>query len=76
MNKGIHTIHQADNAGLSFFIQSSEFDKIVDGGYELIIIVTPKRRYVASVDDWQDYGYYDLEGDEEILVLNKSYMGA
>ena len=76
MNRGTKTLHLDEPGGLAFHIQSTEFDRYINEGIEVIIIVTPKRRYIASVDDWQDYGYYDLEGDEEIIVLNKSYMGA
>lgn len=76
MNNGTKTLHLPEPGGLSFHMAASEFDELVDAGYELIIIVTPKRRYIASVDDWLDYGYHDLEGDEDIIVLNKSYMGA
>ena len=67
---------------LSFFIQSAEFDQIVDDGYDIIVFVTPKGRYTAGVDEWQDYGYYDIEpgvldidDDIEVIRLNKSYMG-
>ncbi len=76
MNRGTLTLRVEEPRGLAFHIQSSEFDKYINDGVEVIIFITPKRRYVASVDDWQDYGYYDLEGDEEIIVLNKSYMGS
>lgn len=72
----VKTLNLPETRGLSFHMASSEFDSIVDGGFDVIVIVTPARRYVSNVDDWQDYGYYDLEVDEEIIVLNKSYMSS
>jgi hypothetical protein len=75
VNNETHTLRLPEPGGLSFHMAASEFDALVDKGIEVIIIITPKRRYIASVDDWLDYGYHDLEGDEDIIVLNKSYMG-
>lgn len=75
MNRGIHTLRLDEQNGLSFHLSASLFNTIVDSGCEIIVIITPKRRYVASVDDWMDYGYFDVDDDEDIIVLNKSYMG-
>ncbi len=52
-----------------------EFDALVDSGYDDIVVVTPRGRWIASIDEWQEYGYVDLEGDSELRVLHRSYMG-
>lgn len=74
--------HEGPDNFLTFYIPSDEFDGIVDGGYEVIVFVTHKGRYSATVDEWQDYGYYDVEPgqrdsdpDVDVIRMNKSYMG-
>jgi hypothetical protein len=69
-----YTIHVPDAKGLAYHLGSELFDSIVDGGYDIILLVTPTRRYITTVEDWQDYGYYDVDDGEDIIVLNKSYM--
>lgn len=56
-------------------IISDSFDDLIDRGYDDILIVCPTKRYIASIDEWLDYGYIDLDGDVEVRVLHKSYMG-
>lgn len=76
MNAVTKTIHLPEPRGLSFFLEATDFDAMVDEGVDVLVIVTPSRRYVSAIDDWFDYGYHDLEGDVDVIVLNKSYMGA
>lgn len=73
------TLHHAD--GVQFSMPTTEFDRLVDEGYETIVVVTPTTRYTATVDEWQDYGYFDSvsgadEGgpEVEVIVMHRSYM--
>lgn len=61
--------------GQNVIVLLDEFDKLVDEGYDDIIILTPDSRWVASIDDFLDYGYIDLAGDVEVRVLHRSYLG-
>lgn len=57
-------------------IPVEDFDQLVDDGYELIVIITPTKRYTASIDEWMDFGYLDLvDQDAEVRVLSRAYMG-
>ena len=69
-----HYIHTERDFS-TFSIESDEFDRLVDEGYESILVVTPRARFIASVDEWLDYGFIDLDGDVEVRVLHRSYMG-
>lgn len=60
---------------LSAHITSDDFDLLVDEGYDDILIITPRHRFIASIDEWLDYSYIDLDGDVEVRTMNKSYMG-
>jgi len=60
---------------LAHNINADEFDALVDEGYDDIVVITPKARYIASIDEWLDFGYIDLDGDTEVRVLHRSYMG-
>lgn len=82
MRQRVHTVKHDGPVTLSFHIPVAEFDRIVDEGYDIISIVTVKGRFTAGVDEWQDYGYYDVEPgatnvdpDVEVIRLNKAYMG-
>ncbi len=70
----VHYIH-VEKDFQTFSIDVDEFDTIVDGGYDDILIVTPRARFIASVDEWLDYGYIDLDGDAEVRSLSRAYMG-
>lgn len=56
-------------------IEADEFDALLDSGVDDVVVITPKGRYLASIDDWLDFGYMDLIGDVEVRVLQKAYMG-
>ena len=60
---------------LAHAIVSDEFDNMLDAGYDDILIITPRGRYIASLDEWLDYSYIDLDGDVEVRVMHRSYMG-
>lgn len=82
MSLKTYTIRHNGPVTLSFHLPVDDFDRIVDEGYDVIVFVTSKSRYTAGVDEWQDYGYYDVEPgvtnvdpDVEVIRLNKSYMG-
>jgi hypothetical protein len=61
--------------GQNVIVLLEEFDKLVDEGYDDIIIITPDNRYVASIDDFLDYGHLDVTGDVEVRVLHRSFLG-
>lgn len=58
----------------TFILTTDDFDAILDQGFDDIAIVTPRGRWVASVDDWLDYSYFDNRNYQDIRVMNKSYM--
>lgn len=61
---------------IAYSMPVDEFDRLVDEGYDDIVVITPRQRYIASIDEWLDYSYIDLEDvDVEVRVLQKSYMG-
>jgi hypothetical protein len=62
--------------GLSAFsISVEEFDRILDEGYELIVVTTPTTRYTSDIEEWIDYGYIDLiDEDVEVRALHRSFM--
>lgn len=61
---------------LAASMPTETFDSLVDEGYDDILIITPRHRYIASIDEWLDYSYIDLtEGDVECRVMHKAYMG-
>ena len=68
-------VHVDKDEFLAHAIEIDEFDRLVDEGYDDIVIVSPRGRYIASIDEWLDFGYIDLDGDTEIRVLHKSFMG-
>jgi hypothetical protein len=71
----VHFIH-IEREFIHFPIEVAEFDALVDEGYDDIVIVSPKGRYIATVDEWLDYGYIDVNDDDgtEVRVLQRSYM--
>lgn len=73
-NPRIHSIRVEKNIIQSASIEVDEFDSLVDDGYDDILVITLKARFVASLEDWLDYGYVDLEGDVEVRTLHRSYM--
>ena len=75
MGRKSKVISWPHDIGSNIIILSDEFDRLVDENYDDIIIITPARRYVSSLDDWLDYGYLDLSGDVEVRVLGRSYFG-
>jgi hypothetical protein len=75
MTQKTHFIKAATETA-AFDIPVTEFDELVDQGFELITITTPKARYVSSIDDWLDFGYLDLtDSDVEVRTLHTVYMG-
>ena len=68
-----------DHEFISHHVAVTDFDKMVDGGVDDILIITPKGRWLSSLDDWIDYGYVDVEDNDpstdEVRVLHRSYMG-
>jgi len=69
----VHFTH-VEHDFLAHNIAVDEFDALVDEGYDDIVVITPRNRYIASIDEWLDYGYIDLDGDTEVRVLHRSYM--
>lgn len=57
-----------------FSIPTEEFNNVVDQGYELIAVTTPTSRYVSDVEDWLTIGYTEYDGEDEIMVLHRSFM--
>lgn len=74
MSEKVHTVRTEYDLA-SYAIPTDAFDRMVDDGYDAILIVARGKRYYATVDDWLDYSYIDIRGDEEVRVLNRSYMG-
>ena len=74
MRRKVHFIH-LEKDFLSHSIEVDEFDTLIAEDYDDICIITPRARYVASLDEWIDYGYIDLDDDVDIRVLQRSYMG-
>jgi hypothetical protein len=65
-----------DTEELYYTIPVTEFDDIIDSGAEMILLVSPHRRFVAYVDEWLEYGQEGLAPDgTPVRFLNKSYMG-
>ncbi len=58
----------------TFVLSTDDFDYLLDHGFDDIAIVTPRGRWVASIDDWLDYSYFDNRDHVDIRVMNKSYM--
>jgi hypothetical protein len=61
--------------GKELIVDRSEFDRLVDEGYEDMLIITPDSRYVVSIDDWLDYGYDAVHGGREVRMLHRSFLG-
>jgi hypothetical protein len=57
-----------------YSIESDEFNRLVDLGYDYITFFGPNYRLTASVDDWLDYGRYDMVDDVDVIVLRTSRM--
>ena len=74
MKRKVHYVH-VEKDFLAHSIEVDEFDALVDEGYDDILVISPKGRFVASLDEWQDFGYIDLDDDVEVRVLHRSYMG-
>lgn len=66
---------KVDRPLIAFTIGVDDFDELVNEGWDDIMVVTPHGRYVASLEDWLDYSYIDLDGDAEVRVMHFSYMG-
>lgn len=69
-----YILKRSEDVGLTFAINSDEFDRIVDDGYDFIVIVTPARRYTASIDDWYDYSWLDVDLDTDVRVMRRAEM--
>jgi hypothetical protein len=74
-SRKVMTIKWPHDIGINVIIMCDEFDRLVDENYDDIVIVTPARRYVSSLDDWLDYGYIDIDGDVDVRVLGRAYFG-
>jgi hypothetical protein len=70
----VHYIH-IEKDFLAYSIEVDEFDALVDEGYDDIMLVTPKGRFIASLDEWQEFGYIDIDQGSDVRVLQRSYMG-
>lgn len=75
MRRKVHTVRLETPSFLAANIPTDDFDRLVDEGYDDILVITPRGRYVASIDEWLDYSYIDLDSDTEIRVMHRSYMG-
>lgn len=71
----VHEVRIDKNVILSHSIEVTEFDALVDAGYDDILLITPKGRFIASLEEWLDYGYVDLDDDVEVRVMQRAYMG-
>jgi hypothetical protein len=57
-----------------YHIESEQFNTLVDAGYDYITLLGPNYRLTASIEDWLDYGRYDLVDDVDVIVLRTSRM--
>jgi hypothetical protein len=74
-NRKVFTVKLDKEMGSGYSLGVDDFDALVDAGFDDILILTPRTRYVATIDDWLDYSYIDLEGDAEVRTLHKAFMG-
>lgn len=56
-------------------MDADQFDWLLDAGYDDILVITPIHRYIASLDEWLDFGYVDSNENGEFRVLPKAYFG-
>lgn len=75
MSRKAYTVRYTKELDINVIVSADDFDRLIDEGYDDIIILTPKARWVVSIDEWLDYGYIDLDGDVDVRVLNRSYFG-
>jgi hypothetical protein len=70
----VKRVYDALRPAREYSIESSVFNTIVDAGYDHIVLLGPNYRLTSTVDDWLDYGMYDLDGDVDIITLRTSRM--
>ena len=75
VRRKVHEVRINKNIIVAHQIEVNEFDRLLDEGYDDILVITLKDRFIASLEDWLDYGYVDLDGDAEVRVLHRSMMG-
>lgn len=66
----VHTLRPAREYSLLV----SEFDALVEQGWEHIIVVGPSYRLTSSIEDWLDFGQSGIIGDEDAITLRANKM--
>jgi NDP-sugar pyrophosphorylase family protein len=57
-----------------YSFSDSEFDEIIEAGYDYIVITGPSYRLTSTIDDWLDYGTHEESETRSAIVLRTNRM--
>lgn len=70
----VQRVHDPLRPAREYHVGSDEFNGLVEAGYDYITFLGPSYRLMSSIEDWLDFGRYDMIDDVEVIVLRTSRM--
>jgi hypothetical protein len=67
-------VFDAPRPARQYHLEADVFNMLVEEGFDYITFLGPTFRLTSSVEDWLDYGMYDMVDDCDVIVMRTSRM--